>query len=247
MSVLGRLGASVGIGNLSVKVNVAPRICIGEPLQGTVVITGGKVAQTAQGLWVGIRLAWETEDEDQHTQMHYTVLWKRPYDFSTPVSPGQVHQIPFSFNVPLSLELARNGYWHELYAEVDVVSAVDVTGSAYIQVFPAQPLGTLVQAVVDQLRWSFGGVDPKHSTAGSLRVIFLPPDSLTKRFDLLALDLAHSASGWRIGVMVDLKEGLWRAITKQDEHRTEMQAASVEVAIRQIDAFVQQWTAAPEA
>ena len=74
MSVLSRLGASVGIGNLSVKVNVPSRICIGEPLQGTVVITGGNVEQTAQRLWVGIRLGWETEDEDRHTQRHYAVL-----------------------------------------------------------------------------------------------------------------------------------------------------------------------------
>lgn len=244
MGILSRLGASVGIGNLLVEVSAPSRVCIGEPLSGTVVITGGKVEQTAQGLWVGIRLAWETEDEDQHTQRHYTILWKRPYDFATPVSPGQVHKIPFSFNVPQSVEPARKDYWHEVFAEVDVASAVDVTGSAFVQVFPAQPLGTLLQAVVDQLHWSFGGVDSKSSSAGSLRAMFHPPESLTNRFDRMVLDIAHPGPGWRIGVMVDLKEGLWRAITKQDEHRTQMQAASVEAAIRQIGAFVQQWTAA---
>lgn len=245
MSVLSRLGASVGIGNLSVKVNVPSRICIGEPLQGTVVITGGNVEQTAQRLWVGIRLGWETEDEDRHTQRHYAVQWKQPYDFATAVSPGQVHQIPFGFNVPTSLELARKDHWHELFAEVDIVSAVDVTGSAYLQVFPAQPMGALLQAVVDQLRWGFSSADTKPSSASGLRAIFLPPDGLDKRFDKMVLDIAHAGGGWRIGVMVDLKEGLWRALTKQDEHRTEMQADSIDTAIRQIGAFVQQWTPAP--
>lgn len=242
MSILSRLGASVGIGNLSVKVMAPARICIGDALQGTVVITGGRVDQTAQGIWVGIRLAWETTDEDNHSKIHHTVVLKRPYDFATVVAPGQSHQISFNFNVPSSLELARKDYWHQVFAEVDVASAVDVTGTAFIQVFPARPLGELLQAVADHLRWSFAGADTKSAPEGCLRAIFLPPDSMTNRFDKLVLDIAHAGAGWRMDAMVDLKEGLWRAITKQDEHRTKLQADSIEVAIEKIGAFVKEWS-----
>jgi len=241
MSVLSRIGASIGIGNLSVGIKTSARICIGETLQGTVSITGGKVPQTAQALWVGIRLAWETTDEDGNTQSHHTVLLKRPYDFAATVAPGQSQQINFGFVVPASLELARTDHWHEVFAEVDIVSGVDVTGTSFIRVYPARPVGELVQAVVDRLGWGLGGIDLKHSPRGALRAIFVPSEALTARFDRLVLDISHSGSGWQLGAMVDLKEGLWRALTKQDEHRAELKADSVESAIQQLGAFVTQW------
>jgi sporulation-control protein spo0M len=232
----------MGIGNLSVDVKVPSRICIGETLQGTASITGGKVEQIAQGLWVGLRLAWETTDDDGHSQTHHTVLLKRPCELATAVLPGQSHQIQFSFIVPPSLELAQKDCWHQVFAEVDIASSVDVTGTAFIQVFPAQPLGDLLQAVTDNLGWSLGGIDTKRAPKGYLRAIFLPPEPLTKRFDKLLVDVAHSGSSWHIAATVDLREGLWRALTKQDEHRAEFQADSVKAAIRQIGGFVTQWT-----
>lgn len=242
MSVLSRLGASIGIGNLTVEVKSPPRVCIGEPLQGTVSVMGGKVDRTAQGLWVGLRLAWETTDDDGHSQTHYQVLLKRPYDFAATLPPGQSHQIEFSFNVPSTLELAQRGCWHQVFAEVDVASGVDVTGATAIQVFPARPLGELLLAVVDNLGWRLEGIDVKGVPPGYLRAIFLPPDALTKRFDKLVVDAAHSGSNWHIAAMVDLKEGLWRAITKQDEHRAEFWVSSVTAAIGQLGGFVKQWS-----
>lgn len=242
MSVLGRIGASIGIGNLSVKVTVPSRICVEETLQGTVSITGGTIDQTARGLWVGIRLAWETTDEDRNYKTEHTVLLKQPCDFSTTVQPGQNLQVQFNLIVPSNLELAKKAYWHQVFAEVDIKSGVNVTGTAAIQVFPARPFGDLLQAVVDNLSWGLGGIDIKHAPQGYLQAIFLPPDVLAKRFTMLILGVAQFESSWDIDATVDLKEGLWRAITKKDKHRAEFQANTIEAAIKQIGGFVKQWT-----
>ena len=103
--------------------------------------------------------------------------------------------------------------------------------------------GPLLQAVTDELGWSLSDFDPKHAPAGGVRALFEPPPSLKPRVDRLRLDIGASAGDFDISAMIDLKEGLWRALTKKDEHFTEIRGNDPGDILGKIQAFIDKWAA----
>lgn len=243
MGILSNLGAAIGIGAMSVRITAPARVCVGETLQGQVQISGGKVEQQASGLCVGIQLAWETEDDEGHKQTRYSTVLEQPLAFAGPVAEDSLHEIAFSLRLPEPLAIAPRDHWHVVFARVEIPAAVDATGSSPIRLYPPPPLGPLLQAVTDELGWSLSDFDPKHAPAGGVRALFEPPPSLKPRVDRLRLDIGASAGDFDISAMIDLKEGLWRALTKKDEHFTEIRGNDPADILGKIQAFIDKWAA----
>lgn len=242
MGMLSNLGASLGIGAMSVRVTAPSRLCAGETLQGVLHILGGKVDQHADGLAVGLRLEWETTDDEGRKETRHTEVLKQPLAFSGPIAADSLHEIPFSLSVPAQLALAPKDHWHTVFASVDIPSAVDAAGTSSIRLYPPRPQGTLLQDVSDELGWILSDFDAKSAPQGQVRALFHPPKSLQSRVDRLRLDVCEEAGSFQIHAMLDLKEGLWKALTKQDEHFAAIQGSDAAALISKLQGFIDQWT-----
>ncbi len=242
MGILGNLGASLGIGAMSVRITAPSRICAGETIEGVIQISGGKVDQQASGLSVALQLCWETEDDEGRKQTRHSTLIEQRLAFSLLVAADSLHEIAFSLTLPAALAVAPKDHWHAVSASVDIPSAIDAGGASTIRVYPARPMGALLQALTDELGWPLSDFDPKHAPAGQVRALFSPPASLHARVDRLRLDVGASEGTFAIHAMLDLKEGLWRALTKQDERFTEFQGREVSEIVNKIQIFINKWT-----
>ena len=243
MGILSDLGASLGIGAMKVHVTAPKQICAGETLEGTIQIVGGKVDQQAQGITVLLQLAWETEDDEGRKTTRYSTVLQDRIAFATNVAADSVHELAFALRVPARVALAPRDHWHVVSAEVDIPSAVNAAGSSHIRLYPAPPLGPLLQAVTGELGWPLSDFDDKHAPAGHVRALFAPPKSLQPRFDRMRIDVTTLAAGFQGQAMLDLKEGLWRALTKKDERFLDFQVPDADALLQRLQAFVEEWSA----
>lgn len=244
MGILTDLGATLGIGAMKVRVTAPKQICAGETLEGVVQIVGGKVDQQAQGLTVLLQLAWETEDDEGRKQTRYSTVLQDRIALAQTIAADSVHELPFALPLPAGLALAPRDHWHVVSAEVDIPSAVNAAGSSHIRMYPAPPLGPLLQAVTRDLGWLLSDFDDEHAPAGHVRALFTPPKSLQPRFDRMRIDVIALAGGFHGQAMLDLKEGLWRALTKKDERFLDFQAPDADTVLQRLQAFVAEWSAA---
>lgn len=246
MGIFKELGASIGIGNLNVYIETPGRSCLGEPLQGTLTIEGGKVEQVVQGLTLGVDLVWESRDEDGDRQYHYSNKFKQPIAFSATVIPGQRYSVPFAVTLPPSFELALRNHWHEVYGKADIVGGVDVSGRSKVRFLPPRPLASVLLSVEEASGWRLSDFDNKRAPDGYVRAIFSPHGGAMKRFDRMLLDIAQNGPAMQVGVTLDLKEGIWKALTKQDEKYYAFMAYDMNGLLGELSAFVNRWSAEGE-
>lgn len=166
MSFMDKMKASVGIGGATVDAKlVRSRVKIGGTVEGTVVLTGGKVEQKANGLTLHVRTT-VIKKQDDNTIYLKKSIFKIPVSGPFTIRPGIHLEFPFSFALPYStpLTIGKQEVW--LQTELDVPLALDPKDRDLLTVEPNHEVNAVLQAM-SRLGFQIRKAECEHSYAVS--------------------------------------------------------------------------------
>ncbi|PRS18077.1 sporulation protein [Bacillus halotolerans] len=122
MSFFKKLAASAGIGAAKVDTILEKdAYCPGEEVRGTVHVKGGKIAQDIRYIDLQLNTRYVIVKDDEERRKHATIHSFRVTGSFT-IQPGEEHQFPFSFILPLDTPITVGK------VEVAVVTDLDIQG-----------------------------------------------------------------------------------------------------------------------
>ncbi|WP_166689190.1 sporulation protein [Bacillus albus] len=135
--------ASVGIGNAKVDtVLEKDEYIVGEEIHGKVHITGGSVSQQIESIYLTLSTSYVREVDDKKVTTTYDLERVRLTEpFS--VELNEKKEIPFSFNMPLTLGMKT--VW--VHTGLDIKRSIDPSDRDYIQVLPNALLNSVLESV----------------------------------------------------------------------------------------------------
>ncbi|MBV7508096.1 sporulation protein [Bacillus sp. sid0103] len=150
MSFFNKVFASVGIGSASVDTKLEKDTYMpGETVNGVVEITGGKVEQQVDEIYLTLNTTYLRESDDRK----YTVTAAIDrFRLTTPfvIRANEKKDIPFSFQLPFDtpLSIGRSKIW--VTTGLEIKGGVDPSDKDYLKVVP-NPLMAAVFTAIDQL------------------------------------------------------------------------------------------------
>ncbi|WP_017570483.1 sporulation protein [Nocardiopsis halotolerans] len=168
-----RMLASVGIGGATVETTLDDdTVQPGGTVTGTLRVTGGSVAQTLEGVSVGLRATVEKEYEyeDAEGETHsgeYTIdvviAEQAVTDEETELEPGQEFELPFEMTIPMEAPITSVGGTHVLdgvglNTRLHVDKALDHTDVDPLLIEPL-PAQAAVLRALHALGFELRGVD----------------------------------------------------------------------------------------
>lgn len=227
MTVLKGLKAALGAGELKVDVACDDELHVGGAVHGTATITGGEVPQIVQGLDLSLQYRWPVSNEGgEQADEGARPVQKRSIPCQLDVSPGSVHKVPFTFDLPLDTPLAEPGDWHSVDVNADIPGAVDVRGSRRVTLLPPKEIVAAIAAIA-ATGWVLDGYEPRKAKEGFIRAVLSPGPVTERNFDRLFVELRVEEGKLAAHVTFDLKDKLWREITGTDKRREDVESADV--------------------
>ncbi len=162
MAFLKKMLSKVGIGAAKIDARIEKKELIpGEPLTGSLVITGGKVEQEINKIDLSlvcnytVEVEKENEDDegnittDTVTETRTHSLCKQVVEESFTIQPDEVREIPFSMELPASapLSIGKTETW--LTTNLDIDSALDKQDKDFITVTATPAQQALFNAMVN--------------------------------------------------------------------------------------------------
>lgn len=146
MSVFDTILSSFGIGAARVDTRLQSHAAQpGENLLGLIVVTGGKVAQDIQRLYVQLMIRYRSDDRVVHAAIASQSI-NEPFT----IQPGETQSIPFSLTIPRGAPVSLGGQAIYLKTGLDIAMALDPLDSDNITIHP-HPLMLGVLAATEQL------------------------------------------------------------------------------------------------
>lgn len=254
MAVRGMM-ARLGSGGAGVETVLdRPETTPGGTVTGTVHVTGGRVAQDAEGIRVALQATVEVERGDRS--------WREEVTFGTAaiagagrIEPGERYAVPFGLPVPWQCPITAIDGWHlrgmrmGLRTQVDIAGAVDPGDLDPVTVVPL-PVQRTVLLALDGLGFAFRGADvEKGRLRGSelpfyQEVEFAPPRGLRGRVGELEVTFLADPQGVDVVLEVDRRGGLLsegrdvggRLRLSHSDTDVRAVAAQLDAAVRQLGA-----------
>ncbi|OEH92723.1 sporulation protein [Bacillus solimangrovi] len=229
MSFFKKVFASVGVGAAEVDTQLDQDVLKpGNEITGKVVIKGGSVEQNIDSIYLSLNTTYIREVDDNKVE-ETGVIGRFKLTEPFMISPDEVKEIPFAFNLPLStpVSIGQSHVW--VQTGLDIKNAVDPSDRDYIHVEP-HPLMQAFFTALDNLGFKLHSVEnevapkmlgrdlsfvqefefipysgPFRGKLDELEVVFLP---ITEdEFDvMLEVDRRANGLGGLLSEMLDVDE-----------------------------------------
>ena len=217
MSLLTRLGATLGICGARVRIDVAgPSQYRGGEVAGTVTLAGGAEAQAVEKLTVDLCEYWVTGSGKNRTH-HERVIERCVAAELVTATPGQEGAHDFTVRLPQSARCSRRREGWILRAEAHIAMAVDARGAAELKVLPQPEILALQRALRDVLGFtplSWQGDEPV------VRYTFAAPEWAGGQIDGVVLAVFADGSTVTGNLELNMQEhgvgDLFRAMVAMD-------------------------------
>jgi sporulation-control protein len=147
MSFVNRMLASFGVGSATVDAQLeSTQLNPGGSLKGKIVITGGKVEQAIDSIYLFLMTQYTKEVDDRKVTQNYQ-LGSYKITEQVNINPGEVEEIPFSFELPIDtpISIGQAPVW--IKTGLDIKNAVDPVDQDFLQIQPTQEVGKVLSAL----------------------------------------------------------------------------------------------------
>lgn len=147
MSLVNKMLASFGVGAARVDAQLeSAQVVPGGTVRGKIVITGGKVEQSIDEIYVFLMTQYIKEVDDNKVRQNYQ-LGSFKITEQVKIDPGEVEEIPFSFELPIDtpISLGQAPVW--IKTGLDIKNAVDPVDQDFLQVQPTLETGNVLKAL----------------------------------------------------------------------------------------------------
>jgi sporulation-control protein spo0M len=240
MSIVAKLGAAIGVGNLTLSVSCSDEGYQGERLRGVVTLKGGDVPRMVEGLHVRLLHVWESRDSEVSLQRdRSSVLLDQPVELRCEVLPGSTHTVPFELEIPSNVALPEQGERYAIEAHVQIPNGVDASSRERFVLWPVRPVTDVLRGLMAATGWLLEGFTPRQARAGFTRAVLLPGSAHAARFDRMNLELAADQGLLQVHATLDLNEGIWKSVTGGDEHDYSFSAPDAPSVVEKLQALIQ--------
>ncbi|BAC14907.1 sporulation control protein [Oceanobacillus iheyensis HTE831] len=162
--------SSIGIGSTKLDTQLDKEIYMaGETVTGKILVTGGKVEQEIDQIYLSVNTKYIKESDDDKRYHVNLIIDKFKIAESFTIQPGEAKEIPFNFDLSpqTPLTVRDKNVWID--TGLDIKKAVDPGDIDYIQVNPSLIVGAILEAV-DSLGFKLVEVESKevHRSFGKL-------------------------------------------------------------------------------
>lgn len=227
MIMFNKMLSSIGIGNTKLDTQLDKDIyTAGETVTGKILVTGGKVEQEVDQIYLSVNTKYLKERDDKRFHVN-VIMEKFKIAESFTIQPGDSKEIPFSFilSPQTPLTIRDKNVWID--TGLDIKKAVDPGDIDYIQVNPSKLVNAVLKAV-DSLGFKLIEVESKevHRSFGKLPFVqefeFKPRSGQYKGLlDEIELIFIPSEDQVEILMQIDRKarglSGLFAEAMDQDE------------------------------
>jgi sporulation-control protein len=147
MSFVNRMLASFGVGAAKVDAQLeSNQVYPGGTVKGKVVITGGKVEQAIDAIYLYLMTEYIKEVDDKKIRQNYQIANFQITEQLT-VGPGKETEIPFSFELPIDtpISIGQAPVW--IKTGLDIKNAVDPVDQDFLQIQPTGEVANVLKAV----------------------------------------------------------------------------------------------------
>ncbi|MCX7749274.1 MAG: sporulation protein [Clostridia bacterium] len=171
MSFFDKAMASIGIGSAKVDARLDnPNVRVGDQVSGIVHITGGKISQQIDKIYIELKTYYIRETNDTKVKENVTIM-KHEIPACFMLNPREVRQIPFAFPIPFETPfLAPNTVW--LQTGLDIKMALDPSDKDYLNVLP-HPFVDTIFAVLGNMGFRANKIENLYNKHYGRRVPFI--------------------------------------------------------------------------
>ena len=210
MGLLDNVKRTLNIGGATVTI-VTDREAYnqGDRVTGQVHIQGGNYALNGESIMLALQEFWpetRSDGKNTHLEIAYQTRDTTTLDYIFSILPGDETSYPFDLKLPPNGRISTADTGWQLHVTLDIPKAVDPKGSVTLQVEPAEAFMIIVNACISELGFREKSRSWEARTA-TTHFRLDPPETLTKEFDYIRLDLALNDDGSVMGYLVcDLQE-----------------------------------------
>lgn len=147
MSFFNKIFASIGIGSAKIDTKLEQLTYRqGDIVKGIVEIKGGNVEQKINGLYLNLYTSYIKEMDDKKVPA-VANIGHFPIFQSLLIKANEVHEVPFSFQLPFDtpVTFGRSKVW--VKTEADISNALDPTDKDYIRIAPSPIMNAVIDAI----------------------------------------------------------------------------------------------------
>ncbi|MEA1852143.1 sporulation protein [Cytobacillus sp. FSL M8-0252] len=150
MSFFSKVLASVGIGGCKVDTKLAKASFVqGEQIDGVIAITGGKIDQQIEHLYIEVCCKYDVENDDNGVSTQTAVLSRQLITQNITVLEGEEKEVPFSFQLPYDTPMTYGKTKVWLQTSGDIKNAMDPNDTDFIKVEPNQLSSSILHSMED--------------------------------------------------------------------------------------------------
>lgn len=139
----------MGIGSATVDAKLKnDHIIAGSNVEGIVEVSGGKVEQHIDGIYMSLVTTYFKEVDDKKVE-NKAIIGKFRLTGSFTIKPDEVREIPFTFEVPFDAPITAGGTRVWVQTGLDIKLAVDPTDQDFIEIKPFPLMRSFIKAVED--------------------------------------------------------------------------------------------------